>query len=254
MQARVFGDDGGLAAGAGLRHIPAMRTKDDYHEKLDAAETWIFDLDNTLYPATCNLFAQVDKKMGAFISAYLGVGLEEARVIQKRYFREHGTTLNGLMTHHGMDPAEFLACVHDIDYSPVQRNEDLVDAIQRLPGRKVIFTNGTVQHANSVLDRLGIKDEFEVLFDIVASDYVPKPNPAPYDKLLAAHDINPTTAVMLEDIARNLEHPAALGMMTVWVRTDHDWSHDGVGAGDHIHHVTDDLAEWLSGYVRRRIG
>lgn len=231
-----------------------MRNGTDYHEKLDDADTWIFDLDNTLYPATCNLFDQVDKKMGAFISAYLDIDPAEARVIQKRYFREHGTTLNGMMTHHGMDPAEFLAYVHDIDYSPVQRNEDLVHAVQRLPGRKVIFTNGTVAHAKSVLDRLGIHDEFEVFFDIVASDYVPKPNPAPYDKLLAAHDIDPKRAVMLEDIARNLEHPAALGMMTVWVRTDHDWSHDGTGEGDHIHHVTDDLAEWLSGYVRSRHG
>lgn len=244
----------GLAGWGSLRHIPAMREETDYHEKLDTADTWIFDLDNTLYPSTCNLFDQVDKKMGAFISAYLNVDLEEARRIQKQYFREHGTTLNGLMTHHGMDPADFLAFVHDIDYSPVQRDEDLVDAIRRLPGRKVIFTNGTVPHANSVLDRLGIQDEFDVFFDIVASDYVPKPNPAPYDKLLAQHDIDPTRSVMLEDIARNLEHPAKLGMVTVWVKTDHHWSHDGAGEGDHIHHVTDDLAAWLSGYVRTRHG
>lgn len=231
-----------------------MRSEHEYHEKLDEADTWIFDLDNTLYPSSCNLFDQVDKKMGAFISDYLGVDLVEARALQKRYFREYGTTLNGLMTHHGMDPAAFLASVHDIDYSPVQRNDDLIDAIKRLPGRKVIFTNGTVQHANSVLERLGIHGEFDVLFDIVASDYVPKPNPEPYNKLLATHDIDPKKAVMLEDIARNLEHPAALGMVTVWVRTDHHWSHDGAGEGDHIHHITDDLAVWLSGYVKRRHG
>ena len=229
-----------------------MQNTDHFDPRLDVAETWIFDLDNTLYPASCNLFAQIDVKMGAFISKYLNVDLTDARTVQKRYFREHGTTLNGLMQNHGIEPSDFLDFVHDIDYSPVAHNPDLVDALDRLHGRKVIFTNGTVPHAEAVLDRLGLAHVFEVIYDIVASDYVPKPNPQPYEKLLDEHDIDPRTSVMVEDMARNLEHPAAIGMQTVWVRTDHDWSRDGVETGDHVHHVTDDLATWLSDYVNQR--
>ena len=229
-----------------------MQNTDHFDPRLDTAETWIFDLDNTLYPARCDLFAQIDVKMGAFVSTLLNLDLTEARAVQKRYFREHGTTLNGLMQNHGIDPADFLDFVHDIDYSPVPHNPSLADAMDRLHGRKVIFTNGTVPHAEAVLERLGIARHFDVIFDIVASDYVPKPNPEPYGKLLAEHGIAPETAVMLEDMARNLEHPAAIGMQTVWVRTDHAWSADGADAGDHIHHITDDLAAWLSDYVSHR--
>lgn len=229
-----------------------MKNTDHFNPQLDHAETWIFDLDNTLYPAHCNLFAQIDVKMGAFISNYLNIGLTEARAVQKEYFREHGTTLNGLMQNHGMKPSLFLDYVHDIDYSPVPRSQPLIEALGRLNCRKVVFTNGTVPHAEAVLERLGIADQFEAIFDIVASDYVPKPNPEPYQKLLDEHDIDPKTAVMLEDMARNLEHPAAIGMQTVWVRTDHRWSSDGADSGNHIHHITDDLAAWLSTYVDQR--
>jgi len=217
--------------------------------KLLAAETWIFDLDNTLYPASCNLFAQVDRKMGDFISAMLDIPYDDARALQKAYFREHGTTLRGLMQEHAIDPAEFLDYVHDIDYSPVSYDEALGAALARLPGRKLIFTNGTVAHADSVLDQLGAADHFDLIYDIVASDYIPKPNPAPYDKMIAEHDIDPATSVMVEDIAKNLMHPAAIGMQTVWIRTDTDWAKDDNDPADYIHHETDDLSAWLSDLV-----
>ena len=242
----------GVAVPCFADHFRAMQNTDHFDPRLDSAETWIFDLDNTLYPASCNLFAQIDVKMGSFISNYLNIDLTDARVLQKEYFRNHGTTLNGLMQNHGLEPKLFLDFVHDIDYAPVAHNPDLVDALNRLPGRKVIFTNGTVPHAEAVLDRLGISHVFEVIFDIVASDYVPKPNPGPYDKLLDEHDIDPSKSVMVEDMARNLEHPAAIGMQTVWVRTDHAWSRAGAEAGEHVHHITDDLATWLSDYVGQK--
>lgn len=213
------------------------------------AETWIFDLDNTLYPASCNLFAQVDRKMGDFISDLLDIPYDDARGLQKQYFREHGTTLRGLMKVHGINPVDFLDFVHDIDYSPVPRDQKLAAALDRLPGRKLIFTNGTVAHADSVLEQLGAAHHFDVIYDIIASDYIPKPNPAPYDKLVAEHDIDPASAVMVEDMAKNLLHPAALGMHTVWVRTDAEWAQNDTDSSDHIHHETDDLSAWLDDLV-----
>lgn len=214
-----------------------------------ASEDWIFDLDNTLYPQRCNLFAQIDRKMGDFISRFLGIDYDEARVIQKRYFKDHGTTLNGLMLHHDMEPKDFLDFVHDIDYSPVLRDERLDKALADLPGRKIVFTNGTVSHAQATLDQLGIADHFDAIFDIVASDYVPKPNPEPYATLLKAYDINPAKAVMVEDMAKNLKEPARLGMTTVWVRTSEEWSSMGAEGG-HVHHITDDLSDWLHALVQ----
>lgn len=213
-----------------------------------AVTDWVFDLDNTLYPATCNLFHQVDLKMGDFISRLLNIPYDDARGIQKQYFRDHGTTLRGLMLHHGIDPHAFLGHVHDIDYSPVPANPDLGEVLTRLPGRKLIFTNGTVAHAEAVLDRLQIGSVFEGIFDIAAADFIPKPNEEPYRKMLGDHAVDPTTAVMVEDIAKNLEVPARLGMQTVWVKTDHAWSGDGASA-DYVHHETDDLTGWLKALI-----
>ncbi|RED45028.1 pyrimidine 5'-nucleotidase [Aestuariispira insulae] len=214
-----------------------------------ASETWIFDLDNTLYPERCNLFAQIDKQMGAFITDFLGVDHTEAKTIQKRYFLEHGTTLNGLMHHHGMDPAKFLHFVHDIDYSPVLRDDRLNTALEALPGRKLIFTNGTVAHADAVLDRIGIAHHFDGTFDIVAADYQPKPNAEPYHKMVAAFDVDPAKAVFVEDMAKNLKVPAEMGMKTVWVKTKAEWSSFG-SEGGHVQHITDDLTDWLHALVR----
>ena len=227
-----------------------MDTAPPARPRLDHVETWIFDLDNTLYPASSNLFAQVDRRIGEFIAARFDLPYEEARKKQKGYFRDYGTTLRGLMTEHDIDPGEFLEYVHDIDVTPIAPSTALDAALAALPGRRLIYTNGSVRHAEKVMDRLGVTARFEGVFDIVAADYVPKPDPRPYGVLLERHGVNPTRAVMVEDIARNLVPAAALGMTTVWIRSEADWSRPdggGIGTGAHIHHVVDDLVEWLAG-------
>ncbi|MEL0106704.1 MAG: pyrimidine 5'-nucleotidase [Rhodospirillaceae bacterium] len=214
-------------------------------DNLNDIETWVFDLDNTLYPATCNLFAQIDVRMRDFISAFLGLEPDEAYKIQKHYFREYGTTLRGMMTCHDMDPYEFLDHVHDIDVSPVPPSPELDAALKRLPGRKVIFTNATVEHAERVTDRLGVSHHFDGVFDICRTDFIPKPDPSIYDLLVADFGIDPAKSVMIEDISRNLAPAASLGMTTVWIKTDTKWGHASQ-ADDHVHHVIEDLNDWLA--------
>ncbi len=212
---------------------------------------WIFDLDNTLYPARCNLFAQVDRRIGQFIEGRLGLDPVEARLLQKHYFREHGTTLAGLMANHAVDPGAFLEFVHDIDVTPVPPSPLLDQALRRLPGRKFIFTNGSTAHADRVMGRLGVAHHFECVFDIIAAEYRPKPDPATYDKLIRQHGIVPSRAAMVEDLPRNLRPAAALGMTTVLVLTGEEWAETDA-AGDHIHHVTDDLVGWLTDHAPQR--
>lgn len=214
-------------------------------------ETWIFDLDNTLYPAHCNLFAQVDERMGAFISDLLGVDRIEARRIQKDYYFRYGTTLAGLMREHKMAPDRFLEFVHDIDLAPIDAAPLLGAALERLPGRKYIFTNGSRRHAERVAGKLGVLHHFDDLFDIAACDYVPKPSPDAYNAFLKAHGVRPATAAMFEDLPHNLESPHALGMATVLVRSGQH-EHPAQQAmmnwpapPAHIHHVTDDLTAFL---------
>ena len=142
--------------------------------RLDHIETWVFDLDNTLYPATCRLFDQVDQKMGTFICDFLKLDLADARELQKRYLKEFGTTLRGLMVNHECPPERFLEAVHAIDYTAVRSDPRLDRALEQLPGRKLIFTNGSVPHAERVLDRLGVGRHFAGVFDIVAAGYWPK--------------------------------------------------------------------------------
>ena len=219
-------------------------TKSTRMKQLFDAETWVFDLDNTLYPAASNLFDQVDRRMCGFIAETLDLPHADAYKLQKQYFREHGTTLRGLMTVHNIDPAAFLDYVHDIDVTPVPPSPILSGHLQNLPGRKVIFTNGSVAHADRVTQRLGIDHHFDDIFDIVASDYTPKPDPGVYQTMINALDIDPTKAVMVEDMAKNLVPAAALGMATVWVRNDTPWSQAGDDT-DYIDHVTEDLTTWL---------
>ena len=208
-------------------------------------DCWIFDLDNTLYPASCNLFDQVDQRIGAFIAELLQVDAAEAKRLQKHYFSTYGTTLRGLMDHHGIAPRDFLDFVHAIDVSPVPPSPALAAALAALDGRKLIFTNGSVAHAERVMDRLGVAEHFTGVFDIVAADYQPKPNPATYVAMVDRHRIDPRAAAMFEDLPRNLVPAAALGMTTVLVRTQSEWAAID-DAGDHIHHVTEDLADWLN--------
>ncbi len=211
---------------------------------LATVDTWIFDLDNTLYSERFGLFDQVSDRMTLFIVEFLGLDRCRARALQKQYFSEHGTTLNGLMKIHDCDPAEFLAFVHDIDWSPIPENPDLARTLAELPGRKLIFTNGDRPHALRAMERLGVAGCFEAVFDIVASDYIPKPDPVVYQALIRHHDIDPGRAIYFEDIARNLEPAKELGMTTVLVGDNEG------AAGDHIDHHAPDLAGWLAALIR----
>ena len=223
----------------------------DRGRALHEIETWIFDLDNTLYPARCNLFAEAEARMADFIVTELGFSHEEAHALRRRFFLDHGTTLRGLMVEHGIEPKRFLDYVHAIDLSPVPADPELCAAITALPGRKFIFTNGTVEYAERVIARIGLSAHFAGIHDVVACDYLPKPDPSGYAMLVARHGIDPARALMVEDMARNLPPAAALGMTTAWVRTPKDYAHSGAEP-EHIHHVVDVLAPWLRASVARR--
>jgi putative hydrolase of the HAD superfamily len=213
---------------------------------------WLFDLDNTLYPARCNLFAQIDVRIGRYIADLLKVDAEEARRVQKQYWREHGTSMRGMMTLHGVDPTHFLDYVHDIDYSPVEANPALEASLEALPGRKIIFTAGDVPHAERVMERLGVAHHFEAIFDIAAGDYWPKPHTQIYEKLVVKHGVDPTRACMADDIAVNLKPAGDMGMRTVWIRTDESVKRAADLDLSHIHHETDDLATWLAEWIAER--
>ncbi len=209
---------------------------------------WVFDLDNTLYPRECNLFAQIDLLISDYMVTATGLPYAEARALQKTYYRDHGTTLHGLMIHYGVDPDHFLKTVHDIDYSGVPAHPGLCAALKGLPGRKFILTNGDVGHASAVLDKVGASGLFEDIFDIRAMNYKPKPLPEAYHSFLALHGIDATRAAMFDDLEKNLLVPHQVGMTTVHVVAAEDFAHDQVESwelgrttGPHVHHVTDDL-------------
>src|SRR6266705_2237214 len=200
-------------------------------------DTWVFDLDNTLYPHHVNLWQQVDVRIGEFVSAWLKISADEARRIQKDYYRRYGTTMRGMMTEHGVHADDYLAYVHQIDHSPLQPNPAMGATIAKLPGRKLILTNGSTDHAGKVLERLGIGAHFEAVFDIIAAELEPKPAPQTYQKFLRDHGVDPTRSAMFEDLARNLVVPHQLGMTTVLVVPDgtrevvrEDWELEGRGA------------------------
>jgi putative hydrolase of the HAD superfamily len=202
----------------------------------DHVDTWVFDLDNTLYPHHVNLWQQVDARIGEFVSAWLKISAAEARRIQKDYYRRYGTTMRGMMTEHGVRADDYLAYVHKIDHSPLQPNPAMGAAIAKLPGRKLILTNGSTAHA-----------------DIIAAELEPKPAPQTYQKFLHLHEVNPERSAMFEDLARNLIVPHQLGMTTVLVVPDgskeivrEDWELEGRDAA-HVDHVTDDLTGFLVG-------
>ncbi|PHP69117.1 pyrimidine 5'-nucleotidase [Zhengella mangrovi] len=213
---------------------------------------WVFDLDNTLYPHHANLFAQIDVRMTRYVSDLLQLPRDEARKVQKDFYRDYGTTLKGLMEVHGIDPDDFLQKVHDIDYSWLEPDPGLGEAIAALPGRKFIFTNGDRGHAERTARQLGILDHFDEIFDIVAAGLVPKPAQETYDKFTALHRVAGEQSAMFEDLARNLTVPKALGMKTVLIVPrnfepdfaevwERDEDHEGV-----VDHVTDDLKGFLA--------
>jgi putative hydrolase of the HAD superfamily len=225
-------------------------------------DTWVFDLDNTLYPHHLNLWQQVDERIRDYIVDFLHVTRDQAFALQKDYYRRYGTTLRGLMEEHGVEPDRFLDIVHQIDHSALTPNPALGAAIAALPGRKFILTNGTRRHADAVMQRLGIEKHFDAVFDITAAELEPKPRPAVYDRFLARHRIAAKKSAIFEDLARNLEVPHALGMVTVLVVPGgagvvlrEEWELAGRDA-PHVDHVTDDLSGFLRGIAdaRDRLG
>lgn len=208
-------------------------------------ETWIFDLDNTLYRTTPEMLAQIDTLMGSFISNFLNVDLKEARQIQKTYFRAHGLTLRGLMLEHGLDPQVYIDHLSQLDLSDIVKNPELCSCIAALPGRKIIYTNAFTNHAHDVMARIGLTPYFDAVFDISDAAFIPKPAIESYRCLCERHDIDPSRAAMVEDIARNLEPASELGMTTIWVRTDMRWAKD-ITSAEYIDYTTDNLTLWLT--------
>jgi putative hydrolase of the HAD superfamily len=219
-----------------------------------SVEAWVFDLDNTLYPASCRLFHQVDRRIGQYIASRLNMGPEEARALQKHYFRTYGTTLRGLMDEHKVEPQGFLDFVHEIDVGVIPPDPQLGALLDAAPGRKFVYTNGSAGHAANVLRRLGIADRFSGVFDIVDAGYTPKPDPRPYGAMTARFGVDPTRACMVEDIARNLKPAKDMGMATVWVRTDSDFARPAVEDLTAVDHVADGLNEWLADALAGRLG
>jgi len=213
----------------------------------DPIETWVFDLDNTLYPASSGLFNQVSQRMTVYIAEYFAISQDDARERQRSLFMKYGTTLRGLMTEHALDPEPFLDHVHRVDFELVQPNPDLALKLGLLPGRKLIFTNSSRFHAERVMERLGITEHFEEIFDISDADYIPKPDAECYAMLLSRHGVDAAGACMVDDIAINLGPAKALGMTTVWLKGEGEWARpdpdEAVMAN--VDSVAGNLVHWL---------
>jgi putative hydrolase of the HAD superfamily len=213
------------AAAADLRHV----------------EVWLFDLDNTLYPPETELMALIEQRMTAFVARETGLSVADARALQKRYLHEHGATLAGLIARHGIDPEAFLNEVHDVSLDKLSPDPALKAGLARLPGRRLVFTNGGAAHAARVLDRLGVSDAFEAVFHIAAADYLPKPHPATFEKMTRIHAVDPARAAFFEDSEKNLAPAAAIGMTTILVGP-----HAEASRAPFITHRTRHLAPFLA--------
>jgi putative hydrolase of the HAD superfamily len=209
---------------------------------LSHIDIWIFDLDNTLYPPGSEFMALMERRMTEFVSRETGLAREEARALQKRYLHEHGTTLAGLMQHHGVSPEPFLTEVHDIALDTLEPIPELREGIARLPGRRLVFTNGDERHAVRVLAHLGLDHLFEDVFHIAAADYIPKPRPEAFARMISRHGVEPRVSAFFEDSERNLEPAARLGMTTVLVGPA-----AAASSASFVQHKTDDLAGFLKG-------
>ncbi|MES2033297.1 MAG: pyrimidine 5'-nucleotidase [Pseudomonadota bacterium] len=206
-------------------------------------DTWLFDLDNTLYPVETEFMTLIEGRMTDFMETHTGLPRDEARAIQKAYYMEHGTTLAGLMANsHGLDPEDFLTAVHDVALDRLTPDVKMAEALMRLPGRRLVFTNGSAAHAERVLERLQIAHAFEDVFHISAADYIPKPSPVTFEKMMARHAVSPKGAAFFEDSEKNLAPAAVLGMTTVLVGP-----HAAGSTADFVHHRTNDLPGFLAG-------
>ena len=217
--------------------------------RLAPVRNWIFDLDNTLYPASANLFAQIDARIGAYVADRFAVDAQEAHRIQKRYFHDHGTTLAGLMAEHGVDPHDYLAKVHDVVLDVIEENAPLAAAIARLPGEKFVFTNADAAYAGRVLERLGLSESFAGVHDVHACGYVPKPHPDAYAGMCDAFGIDPAESLFADDMARNLKPAHDIGMVTLWIDNGSEQGADM--DRDFVDFTTGDLTRWLTDLVER---
>ena len=204
-------------------------------------DVWLFDLDNTLYPFEAQFMSLIEARMTTFVADRTGLARDEAFALQKRYLREHGTTLAGLMAHHGVEPGEFLDMVHDVPIDGLHPDPALRAALQRLPGRRLVFTNADLRHSDRVLERLNLADLFEAIFHIASADYLPKPNPVTFDRIVREHHIDPKTCVFFEDSEKNLAPAAAMGMTTVLVG-----AHAAVSTAPFVTYRTETLAPFLT--------
>lgn len=208
---------------------------------LSHVDTWLFDLDNTLYPLESEFMGRIEVKMTDFVARMTGLPREEARALQKQYFTEHGTTLAGLMMNHGLEPKVFLDEVHDVSMDCLVPDPALREAIARLPGRRIIFTNGSIGHAERVLKHLDLRDLFSEVFAIETADYVPKPSLSTFDKISKLHAIDPPMTAFFEDSEKNLVPAARMGMTTILVGP-----HAKDSTSEHVHFRTNDLPEFLN--------
>ena len=213
-------------------------------KELKNIKYWLFDLDNTLYNGKTKVFEQVDKKMSQFISDKLNVSIEEAKKIQKNYFHEYNTTLNGMIKNHEIDADEFLKFVHDVNLDFLKPDKLLEREIANLLGKKFIFTNGSKAHAANVTKRIGIDKLFDGVFDIVDSEFIPKPSIEPYKKIIEKYKIEPQYCIFIEDIARNLKPAHELGMKTAWIKNDEPWAAEFSGES-FINYRIENLTEFL---------
>lgn len=226
-------------------------------ERFAHVDTWVFDLDNTLYPANSDVWPKIDQRITLFMAELFGLDGMSSRALQKYYYQRYGTTLRGLMSEHEVTPEEFLSFVHDIDRSSLKPDHSLAQAIAALPGRRLILTNGSREHALRTAERIGIHELFDDVFDIVAANLLPKPHAETYDLFFQLHGVEPARAAMFEDIAHNLEVPHRRGMVTTLVvpRTPAEVEREQweIASGDepHVDFVTDDLAAFLEAILSR---
>ncbi|MDC0205502.1 pyrimidine 5'-nucleotidase [Pelagibacteraceae bacterium] len=213
-------------------------------KRLQSTKFWLFDLDNTLYSGQTKVFEQVDKKMSKYISEKLKVDMKEAKEIQKSYFYKYNTTLNGMIKNHKIDADEFLDFVHDIDVDFLKKDINLAQELEKLDGKKIIFTNGSRKHAINITQRIGVDQYFDDIFDIVDSEFIPKPAIEPYKKLVEKHKIDPKLCVFIEDIARNLKPAYEMGMKTIWIENDEPWAKE-FSDSNFIDYKTNNLSEFL---------
>jgi len=212
--------------------------------ELKNIQYWIFDLDNTLYSGDTKVFGEVDKRMSKYISQKLNISIDEAKKKQKKYFHQYSTTLNGMIKNHKIDANEFLDFVHDINIDFLKEDKKLDLELKKLNGKKIIFTNGSKKHAENVTKRLGIYERFDDIFDIVDSNFVPKPAMEPYQKLVNKHKIDPKLCVLVEDIARNLKPAYEIGMTTVWIKNNEPWAKE-YSESVFVNYRTDNLSKFL---------